>query len=242
MTDEASRIGEVFSKAGIDLDQTQILHLKAYYETLIETNQRMNLTAITEFNEVLEKHFLDSAYPLEVLGDSLNEMHKMIDVGTGAGFPGLVMKIVRPEFDLTLLDALQKRIDFLRDTAGSLKLSGVSFVHMRSEDASKPSSPMRSAFDLASARAVAHLNVLAEYCLPFVRVGGVFLAYKGPDCGAEIEESKNAVETLGGRIEQVYEYDLPGTDYRRTLILIRKEKETPRNYPRRSGKIEKSPL
>ncbi|MBR4769013.1 MAG: 16S rRNA (guanine(527)-N(7))-methyltransferase RsmG [Lachnospiraceae bacterium] len=242
MTERTEKILTVFLGAGIVLDARSAERLDVYYETLVETNRVMNLTAVTEFNEVLYKHFLDSAYLFKILGSEAFQGKQLVDVGTGAGFPGMVLKIVRPELDLTLLDALEKRIGFLNNTASLLSLSGITFVHARSEDAGKAGSSMREKFDVSTARAVAELRVLAEYCLPLTRVGGVFVSYKGPEAADEVERSRHAIEVLGGTVENVMEYTLPGTDYRRTMVVVRKEKETPREYPRKSGKITKSPL
>ena len=204
-----------------------------YYELLTEWNKKFNLTAITEKNEVYVKHFEDS-----LLGkDFIPQGASLCDVGSGAGFPGVVLKIVRPDLQLTLMDSLNKRVEFLKMLLQELELDG-ECLHMRAEDAAKTT--LRESFDVVTARAVARLNTLSEYCLPLVRVGGSFLAYKA-DAAEECKESEAAIRILGGRIEQVVHKEL-SDGQKRTIIEVKKIKETPKKYPRGRNKERTSPL
>lgn len=225
-----------FASAGISCDGSAPEKFRLYYENLEETNKVMNLTAISGEKDVAQLHFLDCAMLL-----SCADMRgkRIIDVGTGAGFPGLPLKIACPEIKLTLLDSLDKRIGFLRDTCQKLGLEDTVCIHARAEEAPPA---YREAFDLALSRAVARLNVLCELCLPFVKVGGAFIAMKGPDCEEELNEAKKAISLLGGRTEKVFSYTVPGTDVTHTAIVIRKEKATPARYPRRWAQIKKQAL
>ena len=224
-----------FAAMGIDVPEEAYGRFEAYFEALTETNKVMNLTAITEETEVARLHFLDSAAALccaEVSGK------RIIDVGTGAGFPGLPLKILRPDAELILLDSLQKRIGFLADTCGKLGLTGVECIHGRAEEMPK----LRESCDVALSRAVARLNLLCELCLPFVKVGGQFLALKGPEPKEEMDEARNAVGQLGGSFAEPFFYDIPGTDVRHSIVIVKKVKPTPKQFPRRFAKIQKSPL
>ncbi len=210
--------------------------LLRYAELLTEKNKVMNLTAITDPAGIATLHFLDSAALLnlaELQGRSV------VDVGTGAGFPGLPLRILEPSIRLTLLDSLNKRIDFLREVCGELGLSDVACVHGRAEEFA---ADHRESFDLAVSRAVASLPMLAELCLPLVRVGGRFLAMKSVDSGEELSAAAKALQTLGGAVEDVRDYEIPGTDVRHRLVLIKKTAETPKKYPRAFAKIKKNPL
>lgn len=221
-----------------DLNGRQLEQFEAYYEALVEKNRHMNLTAITEKTEVFEKHFWDSL----MLGQFIDLSHKsLIDVGTGGGFPGLPLKILYPNLDLTLLDALGKRVDFLKELCGTLGLEQVSCIHARGEDAAKEDD-MRERFHIATSRAVSRLNQLCELALPFVQVGGHFLAMKAEDCKDELEEAQKAIEMLGGRVCENHLYTLPGSNISRRLIVIEKINSTPSMYPRRFAKIQKNPL
>ena len=205
---------------------------------LTEWNEKINLTAITDKDEFIIKHFLDS---LTIL-NSINIPHgsKVIDVGTGAGFPGIPLKIVRPDIQLTLLDSLKKRLVFLQDQVlASIRLEA-EIIHGRAEDISRQSE-YREAFDFAVSRAVANLSSLSEYCLPCVKVGGAFVSMKGPECDAEIVQAKNAVKVLGGKLNSVDNLMLPD-NYGRSLVVIDKILNTPEKYPRRGVKINKKPL
>lgn len=227
------------SAFGLQLDERQIDQLRDYLRLLLDWNRRFNLTAIAEPAEVIDKHFLDSLSCVVAL--DLNGVRRMVDVGTGAGFPGLVLKIAFPHLDLLLLDSVEKRLRFLQRVTESLGLSGVETVHARAEDAGRDPR-WRGRFDLATARAVARLNTLAEYCLPLVRVGGWFLAQKGPDIEAELAEARPALEKLGGGEATVQTLTLPGTDIGRSLVLVAKDQTTPRDYPRLAGTPKKHPL
>ena len=210
--------------------------LLRYAELLTEKNKVMNLTAITDPAGIATLHFLDSAALLnlaELQGRSV------VDVGTGAGFPGLPLRILEPSIRLTLLESLNKRIDFLREVCGELGLSDVACVHGRAEEFA---ADHRESFDLAVSRAVASLPMLAELCLPLVRVGGRFLAMKSVDSGEELSAAAKALQTLGGAVEDVRDYEIPGTDVRHRLVLIKKTAETPKKYPRAFAKIKKNPL
>jgi 16S rRNA (guanine527-N7)-methyltransferase len=209
---------------------------RTYYEYLEEINAVMNLTAISGEKDVAELHFLDCAAVLNAADFS---GRRVIDVGTGAGFPGLVLKILRPDIDLTLLDSLDKRVAFLRDTCAKLGFDDVTCVHARAEEAP---AEYREAFDIAVSRAVARLAVLCELCLPLVKQGGCFIAMKGPDCAGELEEAQNAIKLLGGRYQRTYEYTIPGTDVRHTAVIIKKDGVTNKKYPRRWAQIKSKPL
>lgn len=207
-----------------------------YNELLLDWNEKINLTAITEPSEVVIKHFIDSVAAKEYLPSGA----KVIDVGAGAGFPSLPLKLVRDDLDILMLDSLNKRVNFLNEVIGELSLKNITAVHGRAEELSKKGA--RESFDACVSRAVAKLSVLCEYCLPFVKVGGAFLAYKGPAPDEEIAESKRAISVLGGEIAQTHEYVLPDSDITHTIIVIKKVRQTPPKYPRNSGKISKSPI
>lgn len=205
-----------------------------YYQTLISYNESVNLTAITDYEEVYSKHFLDS-----ILGiDEIKYKSSVVDVGTGAGFPGLPIKIVRPDIKLTLVDSLNKRINFLDELTHKLNIKTTN-VHARAEDFCKNN---RETFDVAVARAVAKLNTLSEYLLPLVKVGGIILAYKGSNIEEEIEEAKNAIKILGGRIEKIVHFSLPNNMGERNLVIIKKIKCTPKIYPRNRNLAKLHPL
>ena len=228
----------------VPLSAETIRDLLKYADMLKEKNKVMNLTAITDDEGIAMKHFIDS---LTIASYIDKEQEKaggrrvsLIDVGTGAGFPGIPLKINKRDLDLTLLDSLAKRLKFLEEVASSLSLDNVSFVHARAEDAGRDIK-LREKFDIATARAVASLPVLCEYCLPFVKVGGCFIAMKGK-LEEELESADKAIKVLGGKIEEVKEFTLPGTDMERTIVVIRKVKETPKRYPRQAGKPSKEPI
>ena len=210
--------------------------LARYGELLLEKNQVMNLTAITDPADVAALHFLDSA-ALLTLADFRGK--SVIDVGTGAGFPGLPLRIVEPSIRLTLLDAQNKRVEFLREVCADLGLSDVACVHARAEEFT---ADHRETFDFVTSRAVAHLQVLAELCLPLVRVGGTFLAMKSVESDQELASAGHAIATLGGAVAAVRDYVIPGTQVRHRLIIVEKAKKTPEKYPRMFAKIKKNPL
>ena len=226
------------SKIKCTLNNSQLEQFELYYDMLIEKNKVMNLTAITDFDEVIEKHFLDSLFLCHTL--DLNAEKNIIDVGTGAGFPGIPLKIAFPQLKITLLDSLNKRVGFLNEVIKALELKNIEAVHGRAEDFARDKEH-RAAYDICVSRAVANLSTLSEYCLPFVKVGGVFGALKGPDGPAEVEAAKKAISLLGGKVEAVKSFTLPGQQAR-TVAVIRKVQPTPAKYPRHGGKISKQPL
>ena len=224
------------AQRGLPADAETLGRFRVYYENLETYNRVMNLTAITGEEDAARLHFLDCAAlsaAVDLRGRTL------IDVGTGAGFPGMVLKILCPELQLTLLDSLDKRLDFLRDTCQKLGFKDVELVHARAEE---PPEGFRESFDYASARAVARLNVLCELCLPYVKEGGAFLAMKGPDAESEAKEAYVALKTLGGSVERRVDYDIPGTELRHCAVVILKTGPTPKNYHRRWAQIKKNPL
>lgn len=224
--------------AGFSLSKAQLAQFSTYADLLLEWNCKMNLTAITEPFEVATKHFVDSLYGMAFI----KEKAKVIDVGTGAGFPGIPLKIARPDISLTLLDSLNKRLNFLGAVTSALSLTDTKTVHSRAEDGAAKQKPLREQFDISVSRAVSRLNVLAEYCLPYVKVGGIFLAYKGGDASEELEEANNAIHVLGGAVSDVFTYTIPQTDITHSIIAIEKVAPTPEQYPRLQGKITKKPL
>ena len=209
-----------------------INNFNQFFQLLIEGNKVCNLTAITEEDEVIEKHFFDSIYP----NFAFKENAKVIDIGAGAGFPSIPLKIVRPDLNFTLLDSLNKRINFLNGVINELNLKNIQTIHGRAEDFARKAE-FREQFDIATARAVANLKVLAEYCLPFVKVGGLFIALKSSSCENEIAEAKEMIKILGGRIKEVIDYKI--NDNERKLVIIEKVVETPAKYPRNPNQIKK---
>jgi 16S rRNA (guanine527-N7)-methyltransferase len=230
---------EGLGELGILVEPERIEKFKTYKELLKEWNEKINITAITDDIEIDIKHFLDSLTILKT--GYIKEGQKIIDVGTGGGFPGLPLKIVENSIDLILLDSLNKRINFLNEVINTIGLENVKTIHGRAEDYGK-NEEYREQFDIAVSRAVASLNVLSEYCLPFVKVGGYFIAMKGPEINEEIENGKNAVKILGGVIEDRYDIELPFTNIKHTILIIKKISNTPTKYPRKAGKPTKKPL
>ena len=207
-----------------------------YADLLVEKNKVMNLTAITEPADIARLHFLDSA-ALLTIADFKEKT--VADVGTGAGFPGVPLRIIEPSMHLTLLDALNKRVEFLKEVCGDLGLADVECVHARAEEFA---ADRRESFDLVTSRAVAALPLLCELCLPLVNVGGSFISMKSVDAGAELDSARRAIEVLGGTVDRVVDYDIPGTEIRHRAIVIKKARETPKKYPRACAKIKKNPL
>lgn len=230
----------------LSLSDKQLDQFLTYYEMLVEKNKVMNLTAITEFDEVMKKHFIDSLSLVKVC--DLSGSLSVIDVGTGAGFPGIPLKIAFPNLKLTLLDSLHKRVGFLQEVIEKLGLQNAEAVHGRAEDFAKPGQ-LRESFDLCVSRAVANLSTLSEYCLPYVKVGGKFISYKSDKVNEELEGSKTEIETaehaifvLGGKLTEQREFMLPSSDICRNLIVIEKSRPTPKQYPRKAGTAAKKPI
>lgn len=224
---------------GIELDVEQLYKFERYYEMLVEKNKVMNLTAITEKNEVIDKHFVDSlAFIKTECGLSRK---KILDLGTGAGFPGIPLKIAFPKLEIVLLDSLNKRVRFLNEVIENLHLEGIQAVHGRAEDFAKKVE-YRESFDYVVSRAVANLAVLSEYCIPYVAEGGYFCPYKSGDVKEEAKQAKNAIKILGGTLETIISFDIPDTNMKRTILKIKKEKATPKRFPRKAGMPSKEPI
>ena len=250
------RLREKALQLSISLNDMQMEMFNIYYEMLINTNKVMNLTAITQLDEVILKHFIDSisvacVYDklMDFTGcgketsdnkDTLEKL-KILDLGTGAGFPGIPLKIVFPDIEIVLMDSLNKRVRFLQDVIDELKLTGISAVHGRAEELSRDKQ-YRESFDLCVSRAVANLSVLSEYCIPFVKTGGTFISYKSADIDEEINNAGNAIKVLGGNLTAVKKLVLPGSDIERSFVIIDKIKNTPKVYPRKAGTATKNPL
>ncbi len=223
----------------IELSEKQMEQFLQYYEMLVEKNKVMNLTAITEFDEVVEKHFLDSVSLTKQM--DLHQPLKVLDLGTGAGFPGIPLKIVFPELEITLMDSLNKRVLFLQDVISSLQLQDIEAVHGRAEEAAR-NKKYREGFDLCVSRAVANISTLSEYCLPFIKIGGSFISYKSSTIEDELEDGKKGIAILGGKVKDVYKFTLPDSELQRSFVVIQKEKKTPKAYPRKAGTPSKDPL
>ncbi len=238
-TEQKTYIAEKMQELGITLSPVQVQQFYDYYVMLVETNKVMNLTAITEFADVVKKHFVDSVIaPAELF--HVEQLH-MIDVGTGAGFPGIPLKIVYPHMHITLLDSLNKRIRFLGQVTEKLGLEHVTLIHGRAEDAARDKMH-REQYQLCVSRAVANLSTLSEYCLPFIQKGGLFVAYKSGMYQEELKQAEKSIKILGGIVEKTAEFKLPGSEDARSMIWIRKEKATSPKYPRKAGVPAKEPL
>ena len=233
------RFDQELETLGIRLTDVQKRQFDRYYELLIEWNRVMNLTGITEYDEVNLKHFTDSLTIVRI--KNMRNVNTLIDVGTGAGFPGIPIKIVFPHIKSVLLDSLSKRLKFLNEVIEKLGLSCIETVHGRAEDYARQSM-YRDSFDLCVSRAVANLSTLSEYCLPFVNIGGSFISYKGSDADVEIEQASRAVYVLGGKIVRIDKFNLPCTDMKRVLVDIGKIRSTPSKYPRKAGVPSKDPI
>ena len=223
----------------IKLEKRQVCQFLQYYELLVEWNSFMNLTAITDFDEVIKKHFIDSLSLIK--GIDLSKEYSVIDIGTGAGFPGIPLKIAFPNLNITLLDSLNKRIKFLDEVINTLDLKDIKTIHGRAEDFAKDKN-YRQSYDLCVSRAVANLSTLSEYCLPYVKVGGKFISYKSEKITDEMNAAKNAIKILGGNINGQVDFNLPDSDIYRNLFIIDKIKDTPNKYPRKAGLPSKEPL
>lgn len=221
---------------GTPLTDEQITELETYARLLTKRNEQVNLTAICDREGIAVKHFLDSLTALTtgyVKG-------KVIDVGTGAGFPGLVLKTAKPEISLTLLDSLNKRINFLKEVSDALNFDDIEFVHARAEDGAR--GPLRGKFDTAVSRAVANMTVLSELCIPYLKIGGRFLALKGPLASEEVENAKRAIHILGGEVEKIVEVKIPYSELSHKIVIVKKVRQTPLQYPRKAGIPTKNPL
>lgn len=239
MNYDFSHFQKILEKWEIPFSSEQQEQFVTYYEMLVEKNKVMNLTAITEFDEVLDKHFLDSIALARYV--DLTTSISLIDLGTGAGFPGMPLKIMFPNLKVTLADSLNKRIVFLDEVIGELGLTDIQTVHARAEDLAH-NSDYREQYDYCVSRAVANLSSLSEYCLPFVRIGGSFISYKSGEIEEELAAAKKAIFLLGGQFDQVIPFQLEGTDLSRSFVLINKDKKTAKTYPRKSGIPTKKPL
>lgn len=242
LTEEILYIQEEFDKIGVKLTNRQASQFKMYADLLVEWNSFMNLTAITDFKEIVQKHFIDSAAYV-FLPDVSRETSEeyMIDVGTGAGFPGIPLKILFPQWKIVLMDSLNKRIKFLDEVIQRLELKNIRTVHGRAEELAQKKE-YREQFSLCVSRAVANLATLSEYCLPFIKKGGFLVSYKSGEVADELKNAEKAIKILGGERQQPIYFNLPGTDIQRSFIIIKKTETTPKKYPRKAGTPSKQPL
>ena len=227
------------NEIGVKLDDIQKQQFFKFYELLVEWNKVMNLTGITEYEEVNEKHFVDSLSIVKAV--DMNQVKSVIDIGTGAGFPGIPLKIAFPHLKVVLLDSLNKRIKFLNTVIEELNLENIETIHGRAEDFAKQAE-YREQFDLCVSRAVANLATLSEYCIPYVKRDGLFVPYKSGEIDQEVEQSKKAVHVLGGKIENVVKFQLPGTEIGRSFVNIKKVQNTAKRFPRKAGLPAKEPI
>lgn len=230
---------EMLDEFNISYTDRMLEQFNLYYDILIQWNKFMNLTGITEYHDVTVKHFIDSLSIVKII--DMTNVSSLIDVGTGAGFPGIPIKIIFPHIKICLLDSLNKRVKFLNEIISKLDLDNISALHGRAEEVAKRGE-YREKYDLCVSRAVANLSSLSEYCLPFVKKGGQFISYKSSDIDKELLSSKHAISVLGGKIEDIIKFKLPNTDIDRSLILINKVNVTNRKYPRKAGMPAKEPL
>ena len=241
MKKDFSQLKKDLNEFGIELTAEMEEQFLLYYNMLIEWNSFMNLTAITDFDEVLKKHFTDSVSLIRAIPDLAEKRFKVIDVGTGAGFPGIPLKIVFPNISVVLLDSLNKRVNFLNEVISKLQLTDITAMHGRAEDFAQ-NKEYRESFDLCVSRAVANLATLSEYCLPFVKKNGRFISYKSEKVSEEFEVSGKAISVLGGEYENQITFELPDSDIYRNLFIIKKKSATPGKYPRKAGLPSKEPI
>ena len=241
MKKDFSQLKKDLNEFGIELTAEMEEQFLLYYNMLIEWNSFMNLTAITDFDEVLKKHFTDSVSLIRAIPDLAEKNYRMIDIGTGAGFPGIPLKIVFPNISVVLLDSLNKRVNFLNEVISKLQLTDITAMHGRAEDFAQ-NKEYRESFDLCVSRAVANLATLSEYCLPFVKKNGRFISYKSEKVSEEFEVSGKAISVLGGEYENQVTFELPDSDIYRNLFIIKKKSATPGKYPRKAGLPSKEPI
>ena len=239
--DFVNRMQSGLKELKVNLSENQMEQFYQYYQWLMERNTVMNLTAITEMDEVIDKHFIDSLSLIKVVKDLPQSKLKIIDVGTGAGFPGIPLKIAFPQLSFTMLDSLNKRIEFLREMIQRLNLKEIQTIHGRAEDYGK-NPEYREHYDICVSRAVAHLSSLSEYCIPFVKIEGKFIAYKSDKIEEELARGKKAIYELGGELEKIEKFSLADNEINRTLVIIGKRKKTNKKYPRRAGIPSKEPI
>ena len=232
-------LNEASNNVGLKFDQKKYDQFMLYKDLIKEWNEKINLTAIKEDEAIVQKHFIDSMKVFKF--DQLKNAKSVIDIGTGGGFPGIPMKIIKPEVNIVLLDSLNKRIIFLNEVINRLNLKNIKAIHGRAEDFAREKQ-YREKFDIAVSRAVANLTVLSEYCIPYVKVGGYFVAMKGPAVEDEIKLSKNAIRMLGGQIEHIEKVQIEGSDLNHNLVIIKKISQTHKEYPRKAGMVTKAPL
>jgi len=232
-------LNEASNNEGLEFNEKKYNQFMEYKSLIKEWNEKVNLTAIKEDGEIVKKHFIDSMKVFKF--DQLKNAENVIDIGTGGGFPGIPMKIIKPEINVVLLDSLNKRINFLNEVIKSLELKNIKAIHGRAEDFAQEAQ-YREKFDIAVSRAVANLTVLSEYCIPYVKLGGYFVAMKGPAVEEEIKLSKNAIRMLGGRIEHIEKVHIEGSDLNHNLVIISKIALTHKKYPRKAGMVTKDPL
>ncbi len=241
MKDKIASFQKDLEQFNIVINEKQTEQFMNFFTLLTEWNSFMNLTAITDFEEVLKKHFVDSVSLIKAVPDLGEKEYTLIDVGTGAGFPGIPLKIVFPNLKITLLDSLNKRVQFLDEVINKLELKNMEAIHGRAEDLAKPNQ-LREHFDLAVSRAVANLSTLSEYCLPFVKKDGTFISYKSEKITEEYQKAQNAIKQLGGVFKSQVEFYLPNSEIYRNLFVISKIKNTPAKYPRKAGIPTKDPI
>ncbi len=235
------RLRKLAKQWDISLSDLQLRQFQTYYDMLVETNKVMNLTTVTDLSEVITRHFLDSIALSQIVPEIRDHNYHLLDLGTGAGFPGLPLKIVFPDLSVTLMDSLNKRIHFLERVVIELGLSDISCVHGRAEESARQEA-YRQKYDLCVSRAVANLSVLCEYCLPFVKTGGFMIAYKSAEIEEEAAQAEKAIHLLGGRLKTIRKLEIPDTGIVRSFVWIEKVKSTPKTYPRKAGTAKKDPL